>query len=377
MKNTPRGVYIHIPFCKYICSYCDFNKFFIQRQPVDKYIDCLIKEIETIEQVSDIETIYIGGGTPSALNDEQLHRLLTALRKKIPGQLHEFTFEANPEDLVDSRVALVKEYGVDRISMGVQTFNNELLKILGRGHVANDVDMAINNCKKHGIENINVDLMFSLPKQTMEDLYDSMKRVVSYDISHVSCYSLILEQKTKLYNQVRDKQVVLPSNETEEQMYNEVINFLTENGYEQYEISNFARPGHESIHNSSYWRNIEYYGLGAGAHGYIDGIRYANQGALKFYIDSMEEKGHARREENKVTLNEQIEEEMFLGLRLLEGVDLIAFEEKYSKKVQEIFKDVVERNISDGYLEVVGNKLRLTRKGLFYGNDVFSEFLLN
>ena len=331
MKNTPRGVYIHIPFCKYICSYCDFNKFFIQRQPVDKYIDCLIKEIETIEQVSDIETIYIGGGTPSALNDEQLHRLLTALRKKIPG----------------------------------------------RGHVANDVDMAINNCKKHGIENINVDLMFSLPKQTMEDLYDSMKRVVSYDISHVSCYSLILEQKTKLYNQVRDKKVVLPSNETEEQMYNEVINFLTENGYEQYEISNFARPGHESIHNSSYWRNIEYYGLGAGAHGYINGIRYANQGALKFYIDSMEEKGHARREENKVTLNEQIEEEMFLGLRLLEGVDLIAFEEKYSKKVQEIFKDVVERNISDGYLEVVGNKLRLTRKGLFYGNDVFSEFLLN
>ena len=377
MKNTPRGVYIHIPFCKYICSYCDFNKFFIQRQPVDKYIDCLIKEIETIEQVSDIETIYIGGGTPSALNDEQLHRLLTALRKKISGQLREFTFEANPEDLVDSRVALVKEYGVDRISMGVQTFNNELLKILGRGHVANDVDMAINNCKKHGIENINVDLMFSLPKQTMEDLYDSMKRVVSYDISHVSCYSLILEQKTKLYNQVRDKKVVLPSNETEEQMYNEVINFLTENGYEQYEISNFARPGHESIHNSSYWRNIEYYGLGAGAHGYIDGIRYANQGALKFYIDSMEEKGHARREENKVTLNEQIEEEMFLGLRLLEGVDLIAFEEKYSKKVQEIFKDVVERNISDGYLEVVGNKLRLTRKGLFYGNDVFSEFLLN
>ena len=271
----------------------------------------------------------------------------------------------------------MKEYGVDRISMGVQTFNNELLKILGRGHVANDVDMAINNCKKHGIENINVDLMFSLPKQTMEDLYDSMKRVVSYDISHVSCYSLILEQKTKLYNQVRDRKVVLPSNETEEQMYNEVINFLTENGYEQYEISNFARPGHESIHNSSYWRNIEYYGLGAGAHGYIDGIRYANQGALKFYIDSMEEKGHARREENKVTLNEQIEEEMFLGLRLLEGVDLIAFEEKYGKKVQEIFKDVVERNISDGYLEIVGNKLRLTRKGLFYGNDVFSEFLLN
>ena len=176
---------------------------------------------------------------------------------------------------------------------------------------------------------------------------------------------------------MRDKKVTLPSNETEEKMYNEVINFLTENGYEQYEISNFARPGHESVHNSSYWKNIEYYGLGAGAHGYIDGVRYANQGALKFYIDSMLEKGHARREENTVTPKERIEEEMFLGLRLLEGVDLDIFEEKYGRRAEEIFKGVIDKNIREGYLEIEGNKLRLTRKGLFYGNDVFSEFLLD
>ena len=377
MKGEIRGVYIHIPFCKYICSYCDFNKFYIQRQPVDKYIDCLIDEINSMDKIDNIETIYIGGGTPSALNDEQLHRLLAALRKKIPQQLREFTFEANPEDLVDSRVALVKEYGVDRISMGVQTFNDELLKILGRGHVAGDVDMAITNCKKYGIKDINVDLMFSLPKQTMEDLFDSMKKVVEYDISHVSCYSLILEQKTKLYNQVRDKKVTLPSNETEEKMYDEVINFLTANGYNQYEISNFARPGHESLHNSSYWENIEYYGLGAGAHGYIDGVRYANQGALKFYIDSMLEKGHARREEHTVTDKEKIEEEMFLGLRLLKGVDLNTFEEKYGKRAEKIFREVIDKNLKIGYLEIDDNKLRLTRKGLFYGNEVFSEFLLD
>ena len=377
MKGEIRGVYIHIPFCKYICSYCDFNKFYIQRQPVDKYIDCLIDEINSMNKVENIETIYIGGGTPSALDDEQLHRLLSELRKKIPQQLREFTFEANPEDLVDSRVALVKEYGVDRISMGVQTFNDELLKILGRGHVAGDVDMAITNCKKYGIKDINVDLMFSLPKQTMEDLFDSMKKVVGYDISHVSCYSLILEQKTKLYNQVRDKKVILPSNETEEKMYDEVINFLTANGYGQYEISNFARPGHESVHNSSYWENIEYYGLGAGAHGYIDGVRYANQGALKFYIDSMLEKGHARREEHTVTDKEKIEEEMFLGLRLLKGVDLNTFEEKYGKRAEKIFREVIDKNLKIGYLEIDDNKLRLTRKGLFYGNEVFSEFLLD
>ena len=261
--------------------------------------------------------------------------------------------------------------------MGVQTFNDELLKILGRGHVAGDVDMAITNCKKYGIKDVNVDLMFSLPKQTMEDLFDSMKKVVGYDISHVSCYSLILEQKTKLYNQVRDKKVTLPSNETEEKMYDEVINFLTANGYNQYEISNFARPGYESVHNSSYWENIEYYGLGAGAHGYIDGVRYANQGALKFYIDSMLEKGHARREEHTVTDKEKIEEEMFLGLRLLKGVDLNTFEEKYGKRAEKIFKEVIDKNIKIGYLEIDDNKMRLTRKGLFYGNEVFSEFLLD
>ncbi|MGX7111665.1 radical SAM family heme chaperone HemW [Gemella cuniculi] len=377
MSPSPKGVYIHIPFCKYICSYCDFNKFFIQRQPVDKYIDCLTCEINNMPNVKNIETIYIGGGTPSALNDEQLHRLLTALRKKIPHKLNEFTFEANPEDLTPSRVALIKQYGVDRVSMGVQTFNNELLKILGRGHVADDVDMAINNCKRFGIENINVDLMFSLPKQTMEDLYDSMKKIINYDISHVSCYSLILEQKTKLYNQVRDKKVILPSNEMEEKMYNQVITYLTKNGYNQYEISNFSKIGHESIHNSNYWRNMEYYGLGAGAHGYVEGIRYANQGALKFYIDSMIEHGHAVREKNKVTEKEQIEEEMFLGLRLLEGIDLIEFEKKYGRKIEEIFSAVMAKNLEEGYLEIVDNKLRLTKKGLFYGNEVFSEFLLD
>ncbi|AME09279.1 MULTISPECIES: radical SAM family heme chaperone HemW [Gemella] len=377
MRITPRGVYIHIPFCKYICSYCDFNKFYIQRQPVDKYIDCLIIEINNMPNVKNIETVYIGGGTPSALNNEQLHRILTALRKKIPQELTEFTFEANPEDLTDSRVALIKNYGVNRVSMGVQTFNNELLKILGRGHVADDVDTAIANCKKYNIENINVDLMFSLPKQTMEDLYSSMKKILDYNISHVSCYSLILEQKTKLYNQVRDKKVILPTNETEEKMYRAVIDYLTANGYKQYEISNFAKKGHESIHNSNYWRNLEYYGLGAGAHGYVAGVRYANQGALKFYIDSIERKGHARREENIVSLKEHLEEEMFLGLRLLDGVDMKYFKEHYGSNIDEVFPAAYKNNIKRGYLEVIDGHLRLTNKGLFYGNDVFSDFLLD
>ena len=371
-----KGVYIHIPFCKYICTYCDFNKFYIQRQPVDKYIDCLITEINNLESVDDIETIYIGGGTPSALNDDQLHRFLTALRKKIPNKLREFTFEANPEDLTLDKVKLIKSYGVNRVSMGVQTFNNELLKILGRGHVDKDVDEAIKNCKQCGIENINVDLMFSLPSQTKKDLLDSLERVVKYNIAHVSCYSLILEAKTKLFNDVRNKKIILPSNETEEEMYALVIDYLTKNGYEQYEISNFAKKNYESIHNSNYWRNYEYYGVGAGAHGYANSVRYANQGALKFYIESIEKKSHARREENNVSIKEQIEEEMFLGLRLLDGVDITLFEKRFKKSIFAIFQKEIDENIKKGYLEIENNKLRLTYKGLFYGNDVFSSFLL-
>lgn len=372
----PRGIYIHIPFCKYICSYCDFNKFYIQRQPVDEYISALVKEIKLMPNVENVETIYIGGGTPSALNDAQLHKLLSELRTKVPQKLKEFTFEANPEDLTFERIGLIKEYGVDRISMGVQTFNNELLKILGRGHVASDVEVAVNNCKNHNIKNINVDLMFSLPKQTMDDLTDSMEKIVSFDISHISCYSLILEQKTKLYNQVRDKKVILPSNETEEKMYDYVINYLTEHGYNQYEISNFSKPNCESIHNSNYWRNYEYYGLGAGAHGYIGNIRYANHGALRFYIDNMNEKNSAVREETTIAEKDRIEEELFLGLRLLKGVSLKSFKERFGRELLDVYKDSVEKNIKIGYLEIEKDYLRLTRKGLFYGNDVFSDFLL-
>lgn len=377
MIQKERGIYIHIPFCKYICSYCDFNKFYIQNQPVDEYIENLTKEIKTINKNDKILTIYIGGGTPSALSDLQLISLLESIHNHFDtNNLKEFSFEANPEDLTLERVSILKKYGITRVSMGVQTFNNNLLKIIGRGHKDIDVDNAIKNLKQIGINNINVDLMFSLPQQTMEDLFDSMKKIIDYDIPHVSCYSLILEQRTKLYNQVENKQVILPTNEVEEKMYLAVINYLSENGFKQYEISNFSKKGYESIHNSNYWKNLEYYGLGAGAHGYIDGKRYSNIRPVKFYIESMKKNNNAKREINKVTEKEKIEEEFFLGLRLLKGIDLSFIDKKYNIKSQELYKKVINKNISLGYLSLENNILKLTKKGLFYGNDVFSDFLI-
>lgn len=199
-----KGIYIHIPFCKYICSYCDFNKFYIQNQPVDAYISNLIEELKLVKKNDNIVTVYIGGGTPSALSNEQLELLLEAVHNTVDiGKLYEFSFEANPEDLTIERVKILKKYNINRVSMGVQTLNNNLLKILGRGHVEEDVENAIKNLKSVGITNINIDLMFALPGQTMEDLVNSMTKIVNYDITHISCYSLILEQRTKLYNQVK------------------------------------------------------------------------------------------------------------------------------------------------------------------------------
>ncbi|MBF0714330.1 oxygen-independent coproporphyrinogen III oxidase [Gemella sp. GH3] len=376
-NSKKKGIYIHIPFCKYICSYCDFNKFYIQHQPVDEYIDILIIELDTIIDTNNIETVYIGGGTPSALSDDQLIRLLIAVNKKVTvNKLKEFSFEANPEDLTIDRVNILKRYGVNRVSMGVQTLNNKILEVIGRGHKKDDVKKAITNLKNVNINNINVDLMFALPGQTVEDLCDSMETIVSYGINHISCYSLILEQRTKLYNQVKSKHIILPTNEVEEQMYDLTINYLNKQGFIQYEISNFSKQGSESIHNSNYWLNYEYYGIGAGAHGYIDGIRYSNHGPVKFYIDSIVKKGNARRVENKVTEKEKIEEHFFLGLRLLKGVDLDIVDNKYNINSRELYKKSIDKNISAGYLKLENNILSLTRKGLFYGNDVFADFLI-
>ncbi|MBU0278306.1 MULTISPECIES: radical SAM family heme chaperone HemW [unclassified Gemella] len=376
IKNK-KGIYIHIPFCKYICSYCDFNKFYIQHQPVDEYIKYLIKEIQNIKDKNEIETVYIGGGTPSALNDGQLVLLLNAVSQVVDiNQLREFSFEANPEDLTLDKVNILKKFGINRVSMGVQTLNDELLKVIGRGHKESDVENAILNLKLVGIKNINVDLMFSLPNQTMEDLYLTMKKIISYDIPHISCYSLILEQRTKLYNQVKNKHVILPTNEVEEKMYSAVIDYLTNNGFTQYEVSNFSKKGYESIHNTNYWKNFEYYGFGAGAHGYIDGVRYSNHGPVKFYIDSMKKNGHARKEITQVSKKEKIEEEFFLGLRLLSGINLLEIDKKYNINSREIYMNSIESNISKNFLSLENNIIKLTYKGLFYGNDVFSDFII-
>lgn len=365
-----RSVYIHIPFCNNICSYCDFIKMVAKEDTKDRYIHTLIKELHLYkEHYSNVSTIYIGGGTPSSLRDEHLEMLLKEINNIFNmDNIVEFSIECNPESLSLSKINLLKEYYVNRVSLGVQTFNEEHLELLRRSHSYKDVVQAITNLRGVGIDNINIDLMFAIPGQTLESIKDDINIVRTLDIEHISYYSLILEEGT-LFSHLLDKhKLELVDNIEEASMYEYVIKELKSIGYKHYEISNFTK-GIESTHNKTYWENLEYVGLGLGAHGYLDGVRYSNTSDLKEYID-----GEFIEDKNTLSIEDKMSEELILGLRLIEGISLVKFKNRYNKDMLEVFS-VIEKQIKLGNLEIIDNHLRLTEKGLLIGNDIFELFL--
>lgn len=374
-----KSAYLHIPFCHHICHYCDFNKVFLKNQPVDEYLQFMDMEMKhTLERfpADHLETIFVGGGTPTALNEKQLAYLLQSVQRNFPvTQDMEYTFEANPGDLSLEKLRLLKEGGVNRLSFGVQSFNDELLKRIGRTHRKEDVLKSIEHARAAGFDNISVDLIYSLPDQTVEDFQDTLRTAFSLDMEHYSAYSLIIEPKTVFYNLMNKGKLPLPTEEEEVQMYDMLMNEMEKHGYHQYEISNFAKKGYESRHNITYWDNASYYGIGAGAHGYVEGVRRANHGPLKKYMDAISETGTAFKEEHKVTREEMIEEEMFLGLRKTQGVSISGFERKFGADPLQILNEPIEENVKKGLLEIQGDYIRLTRKGKFLGNEVFQAFI--
>ncbi|PKE13405.1 coproporphyrinogen III oxidase [Macrococcoides caseolyticum] len=368
-----RSLYIHIPFCNRICTYCDFNKFLIKNQPVDEYLDCLIKELSFIDE-RDLLTVFIGGGTPAALNEGQLERLLSYIEQSFT--IHEeFTMEANPDELTRNKIALMKQYGVNRLSLGVQTFDNDLLKSLGRTHQEQDIFNAVNAANELGIESISLDLMYHLPTQTLEQCRRDLALATSLDIHHISSYSLILEPKTQFYNMYKKGMLQLPDEQLAAEMYTLTMNTLSAQGFHQYEISNYAKGHHESTHNKVYWQNKEYYGAGAGSHGYIDGVRYYNIAPVPHYIKAMH-KGDAVKERIPVTVDAAMEEFMFLGLRLNEGISKNEFLARYKTSCDDVFKDVTTELVKEGYLIEMDDRISLTALGRMRGNDVFEKFLL-
>ncbi len=375
MQAKPSSAYVHIPFCTQICYYCDFSKVFIKNQPVDAYLEHLIQETRSYE-IGKLRTLYIGGGTPTALSAQQLAYLLTELPKVMDlSEVEEFTIEANPGDLDPDKIAVLKDSQVNRVSLGVQTFDNKMLKKIGRSHQEQDIYDNIRHLKQAGFNNISIDLIYALPGQTMDQVKENVAKAINLDIPHMSLYSLILENHTVFMNRMRRGKLPLPKEELEAEMFEYIIEELEKAGFEHYEISNFSKPGFESRHNLVYWDNAEYYGLGAGASGYVDGIRYKNHGPIRHYLEAVEA-GKARITEEHLTLEEKMEEELFLGLRKKTGVSKARFEEKFGVSFDQRYGQVVASLTEQGLLVPDDKQVRMTKRGLFLGDTVAEKFIL-
>ena len=353
------SIYIHIPFCKTICSYCDFCKFYYNEKWVDNYLIALKKEIKSKYKNEPINTIYIGGGTPTSLNIKQLEKLLQ-LTKLFNFEKIEFTVETNA-DLSLDKVKLLKQYGVNRISIGVQTVNPKHLKFLNRNHTKEEVINLVNLLKQYDF-NVNVDLMYGMPNQTLKELEEDLDFILSLDVNHISTYSLIIEPHTKIYID----NVTNIDEDLDYQMY-QLINKKLKN-YVHYEISNFAKEGYYSKHNLVYWNNLEYYGFGIGASGYIDGVRYDNTRSYQNYIN-----GKYILESHKLSKGEKIENEFILGFRKLEGINILDFKTKYDMNILDI--DIIKKLLKEGKLSVDNGYLKINPKYIYISNTILVNFI--
>lgn len=376
-----KGLYIHIPFCHQICFYCDFNKVFFKDQPVDAYIDSLEKELSLWKQQGaldqPLETIFLGGGTPTSLEPRQLEKLLGYIHEYVPMTSDvEWTSEANPDELTFEKIQVLFKGGVNRLSMGVQSFDEDLLKRLGRTHSNGDVARAVEDARKVGFTNISFDLMYGLPGQTMKQWEDTLEQAFAFDLPHFSAYSLIIEPKTVFYNLMTKGKLNTVTEDLEADMYEKLMTEMNQRGLLQYEISNFAREGMESRHNLLYWDNEEYIGAGAGAHGYVQGIRYSNHGPLKKYMEPLDSDERPILNSHEVPKKEQMEEEMFLGLRKTDGVSLEYFETKFGIGMEIVYGEILKKEIDSENLAIEKGRVKLTKKGRFIGNNVFEQFLL-
>lgn len=365
-RENEISLYIHIPFCIKKCLYCDFLSF-TDISCCEKYINALLKEISLFDCNKKIRSIFIGGGTPSYIDPRYIYSIGEFIAKKYHFlENTEFTIEANPGTLTAEKVGDYISCGINRISMGLQSCDNRLLKILGRIHNYDDFLRSYELAKKVG--NVNIDIMFALPEQTLEDWQSTLEKVTKLEPEHISAYSLIIEEGTAFYNTYREP----PCDEdTDRQMYWYCRDFLKENGYEQYEISNFAKKGYCSVHNLNYWRRGEYKGFGLGAASLINEVRYKNTEDMAKYIN-----GTTIEETEKLSLNDRMSEFMFLGLRCTQGISISEFKKQFCADIYSVFGKAVEKAVKNGLLIIDGDSMRLTALGVDLSNMVFVDFLL-
>ena len=374
------GIYVHIPFCKRKCYYCDFISYDSKIEEQERYINSLLKEIEEkkVDFNRKVTSIYIGGGTPSFIDSKWISQILNKIREKfILDDNIEITIEINPGTINESKLLEYKQSGINRISIGLQTTKNDILKKIGRIHSYEDFLEGYELVKKVGFENTNIDLMLGLPEQTQKDMVDSLIKVINLKPKHISLYSLILEENTVLQKMVLENKVSLPDDDVERKMYWKTKKILEKNGYIQYEISNFAKKGFESNHNLDCWNQEEYVGYGLASHSYIDKKRFSNTSCLEEYIKNIEENNINK----NITINEiqdksaQCKEYMMLGLRKIDGVSISKFERKFKINPLFYFRFELDKLVNDGLLKIDLDRIKATNKGLDFANIIFEEFI--
>lgn len=372
------STYIHIPFCKELCHYCDFNKVYITKQPVDTYIEMLNREMALTFQGMrpKMKTVYIGGGTPTALSLLQLRQLLKNIHRQMEITSEtEFTIEGNPNDFSQELVTLLLEFGINRVSLGAQTFHACHLKQMNRTHTPKQIETAISYLFTNGLNNINVDLIYGYPNHEMKHWKETLEKIVTLPIQHISAYSLIVEPKTKFYFMDAKGELELPEEDMVAEMYEEAMFFLPKHNFKRYELSNYAKTGFESKHNLVYWNNDFYYGFGAGAHSYIHFNRIQNFAPIMHYIKALQNEQLPRLNIVTCTKQEQMEEEMFLGLRKAAGVCKEQFFQKFKQQISDVFDKSVADGKKRGLLMESSSHIFLTEKGCLLGNEVFEQFL--
>lgn len=358
-----KSMYVHVPFCNRICAYCDFTR--VKHHPivVQNWLYKIKQEIQEIE-TTKLDTLYLGGGTPTALDEQELEQLLCALDCFEVAK--EYTIEVNPESLSLAKVQSLAKHKINRISMGVQSFQPHLLKIMNRVHTTEQVQQCLQWFKQVGIMNCSIDLMYGLPNQTMESWKRDLQKAVQLPIQHISLYSLTIEEHSVFGR----KHVQPMDDDLEFQMYEYAIDFLNEHGFEQYEVSNFAKKGYESKHNLTYWHYEDFYGVGLGASGKIGNQRYTHSSNFQDYLTE-----HETMETVLLEKQELHFEAIMMGLRVLQGIDLVDYQRKYDCDLLDEYKEAVDKNIRKGYLECSDGFLRVTRQGMYLLHEVLLEFM--
>ncbi|NLI58568.1 MAG: oxygen-independent coproporphyrinogen III oxidase [Clostridium sp.] len=374
------SLYIHIPFCKSKCYYCDFNSFPCRDELIPAYFNALEKELIQYQKKLKhykINTIFIGGGTPSVVDSNNIYRLMLLLNENFDiDKDGEVTIESNPGTLTDEKLDTYIKSGINRLSIGLQAVQDRLLKKLGRVHGLEEFDAGYNLALKAGFKNINIDLIFGIPHQTLDDWNETLEYVIKCSPAHLSCYSLKIEEGTVFGEKLNRGEITPVGDDCDRKMYWMAIEKLSKKKYQHYEISNFSKEGFLCRHNLVYWKNLEYIGIGAGSHSFFDNIRYNNIVSLDKYVNNVNKDISILENQQLIEKEDRISEYMILGLRLTEGICLEDFKNKFKMEIFEVYNKEIENLIKRNLIRIDGNMLKLTSLGLDLANQVFMEFLL-